>query len=68
MSLTSVSEIQATNPRMQALLERHEELSKEIEKAQKKPSIEDHYVKHLKKRKLIVKEKIVAAERMINRG
>ncbi len=64
MSLASVSEVQTQNPRIQALLERHEELSKEIEKAQNKLSTEDHYVKLLKKRKLLVKEKIADEERM----
>ncbi len=66
MSLTSAAEVQTANPRIQALLERHEELSREIEEAQKKLSTEDHYVKLLKKRKLMVKEKIVDEERMAN--
>jgi hypothetical protein len=66
MSLASVSEVKTVNPRIQALLERHEELSREIEQEQKKLSTEDHYVKLLKKRKLMVKEKIVDEERMAN--
>lgn len=64
MSLASVSEVQTVNPRMQALLERHEALSKEIEEAQKNLSTKDHYLRLLKKRKLIVKEKIADEERM----
>ena len=66
MSLTSAAEVQPANPRIQALLDRHEELSREIEEAQKKLSTEDHYLKLLKKRKLMVKEKIVDEERMAN--
>jgi|GEM_PF-3050706 len=64
MSLASVSEVQTVNPRIQALLDRHEELSREIEEAQKKLSTEDHYLKLLKKRKLMVKEKIADEERI----
>ncbi|MCK5384108.1 MAG: DUF465 domain-containing protein [Alphaproteobacteria bacterium] len=63
MSLASVSEVQTVNPRIQALLERHETLSIEIEEAQKNLSTKDHYLKLLKKRKLIVKEKIADEER-----
>lgn len=64
MSLASVSEVQLVNPRMQALLERHEALSREIEEAQKNLSTNDHALKLLKKRKLIVKEQIANEERI----
>ncbi len=63
MSLASVSEVRTVNPRIQALLERHESLSKEIEDAQRTLSTSDHYLKQLKKRKLVVKEKIATEER-----
>lgn len=63
MSLATVSEIKTVNPRIQALLERHSLLSKEIEEAQKKPSTSDHDLKQLKKRKLLVKEKIADEEK-----
>ncbi len=65
MSLATVSEVQNVNPRIQALLERHETLSKEIEDAQKTLSSSDHYLQQLKKRKLIVKEKIADEERTV---
>lgn len=62
MSLATTSEVQV-NPRVQALKERHTALSMEIEEAQKSISTEDIYLKQLKKRKLIVKEKIATESR-----
>ena len=67
MSLAIISEVKTVNPRVQALLERHEELSKQIEEAQRTLSTKDHYLKQLKKRKLIVKERIVDEEQMVTR-
>ncbi len=67
MSLAIISEVKTVNPRVQALLERHEELSRQIEEAQKTLSTKDHYLKQLKKRKLVVKEKIADEERMVTR-
>ena len=67
MSLAIISEVKTVNPRVQALLERHEELPRQIEEAQKTLSTKDHYLKQLKKRKLVVKEKIADEERMVTR-
>ncbi|MFP4097565.1 MAG: DUF465 domain-containing protein [Alphaproteobacteria bacterium] len=64
MSLATVSEVQNTNPRIKALLDRHETLSRAVEEAQKSLSTNDHHLRLLKKRKLMVKQKIADEERM----
>ncbi len=46
------------NPRILALKEKHTELKRKVEEAQKDLSTTDFYLKQLKKEKLVVKEEI----------
>lgn len=51
--------ISTSDTRVQALKTRHAILSSRIEDAQKSPSINDFYLRQLKKQKLLLKEEIV---------
>ncbi|MCB1651035.1 MAG: YdcH family protein [Alphaproteobacteria bacterium] len=46
------------NSRLQALRNRHTDLSNQIEEAHRSPSTTDFFLRQLKKQKLIVKEEI----------
>lgn len=46
------------NSRLKALRERHEQLSRQIEEAQRSLSTKDFFLNELKKQKLLVKEKL----------
>ncbi len=57
MPVSTVSEV-PVNPRLEALKARHRALSQKVDEAQKDLSTTDLYLNHLKKEKLMVKEKL----------
>jgi hypothetical protein len=50
--------VQENDSHIQSLLAKHEQLSEQIEVAQRDLSTTDYYLNQLKKQKLLVKEKI----------
>ncbi len=64
MPLSTVSEVSNINSRVIALKERHAVLAQELDEARKSPSVDNIYINILKKRKLMVKEKLMYEEEM----
>ena len=63
MTVSNVSGV-LSNPRVDALKEKHQKLSQRIDDARKRISISDFYISDLKKQKLIVKEQIETETRV----
>ena len=64
MSLSTLTDV-SVHPRVKALKEKHQELSQQIDDAQKALYKSDYDLSQLKKEKLLVKEKIAEQERCV---
>ncbi len=64
MIVSSTSRV-STNPRVEALKEKHQKLSNRIDEARKRISVSDFYISDLKKQKLMIKEQIEKESRVI---
>jgi hypothetical protein len=65
--MNTVNEVPDNN-RVMALRQKHEELSRKVDVAQKDVLSSDHYVNQLKKEKLLVKEKLFLEEKQLIRA
>lgn len=62
MLRAAVSASPENHPHLQALKEKHADLSRQIDEARKSRSTTDFYLTQLKKQKLVIKEKIEGIE------
>ncbi len=63
MPVNTVTEVPSNHHRVVALRQKHEELSRRVDEAQKDFLSSDHHVSQLKKEKLLIKEKLSAEEK-----